>query len=455
MAASIRSRIVLTLVSALVVAGLVASWATYHSTRTELSGIFDEQLRHTALELIERGDNEIQYTILVGQSPEMRYLVQIYDAATNRVYLSRQAETLPLAEHVGFSDITDEAGTKWRQYVATVGTKIIQVAQPVDVRDKLAVSSAMHIVQPMLMLIPFLAIAIWFVIVQALQPLNRTARAVAKRSPSSLTPIDTEGLPYELKSLVDAINSLMKRLGESLNAQQRFASDAAHELRTPLAAIKLQAQLLSRAKDPETRAKYAGRLQEGVARATRLVQQLLTIARLDPDAHDKPMSEFDLAAVAQASVEDLVSSAQAKHITLSSTGSSLTMVGMEDAIRLMITNLTDNAIRYTPEGGRIEVAVKDDGDCHAVITVTDDGPGIAPEERSRVFERFYRALGTKVSGTGLGLAIVSRIVQMHNGTITINDGFVRPPHDGEPEGFGAQFMVRLPLCAAPNQAAKI
>lgn len=455
MAASIRSRIVFTLVSALIVAGLVASWATYHSTRTELSGLFDEQLRHTALELIERGDHEIQYTILVGQSPEMRFLVQIYDAATNRVYLSRRADALPLAESVGFSEITDDSGTQWRQYAATVGTKIVQVAQPLDVRDRIAVSSAMHIVQPMLILIPFLAIAIWFVIVQALQPLNRTARAVSKRSPSSMTPLETEGLPFELKSLVDAINSLMHRLGDSLNAQQRFASDAAHELRTPLAAIKLQAQLLSRAKDPETRAKYAGRLQEGVARATRLVEQLLTIARLDPDAHDKPMSEFDLAASAQAAVEDLATAAQAKHITLTHNCIPVTMVGMPDAIRLMITNLTDNAIRYTPEGGRIEVAVKNDGNCHAVITVTDNGPGIAPEERTRVFERFYRALGTKVSGTGLGLAIVSRIVQMHNGTISINDGFVRPPHDGEPEGFGAQFMVCIPLCTTPNQAVKL
>ena len=324
-----------------------------------------------------------------------------------------------------------------------------------DVRDRLAVSSAMNIVQPMFILIPFLAIAIWFVIVQALQPLNKTARAVAKRSPSSMTPIDTEGLPYELKSLVDAINSLMSRLGDSLSAQQRFASDAAHELRTPLAAIKLQAQLLSRAKDPETRAKYASRLQEGVARATRLVQQLLTIARLDPDAHDKPMSEFNLATVAQASVEELSVSAEAKGITLTHNCTDVTMLGMKDAIGLMITNLTDNAIRYTPEGGRIEVAVRDDGDCHAVITVTDNGPGIAPEERTRVFERFYRALGTKVSGTGLGLVIVSRIVQMHTGTITVNDGFVRPPHDGEPEGFGAQFMVRIPLCPAPNQAVKL
>ena len=136
MAASIRSRIVLTLVSALIVAGLVASWATYHSTRSELSGLFDEQLRHTALELIERGDNDIKHTILVGQSPEMRFLVQIYDASTNRVYLSRRTDALPLAESVGFSDIKDESGTQWRQFTATVGTKIVQVAQPMDVRSR-------------------------------------------------------------------------------------------------------------------------------------------------------------------------------------------------------------------------------------------------------------------------------------------------------------------------------
>lgn len=148
----------------------------------------------------------------------------------------------------------------------------------------MAASAALRILQPVLLFIAFLAIAIWFVIVQVLQPLSKTARAVAKRSPSSLDPIPSTGLPYELRSLVNAINDLMRRLGDSLTAQQRFASDAAHELRTPLAAIKLQAQLLARAKTDEDRAKYAGRLQQGVARATKLVEQLLTIARLDPDA---------------------------------------------------------------------------------------------------------------------------------------------------------------------------
>lgn len=444
--ASIRSKIVFTLVSALVVAGLVASWATYYSTRSEFSAIFDSQLKHTAMEIVESGAIDISRITLVGQSPQLNLFVQIYDAHENRIYMSQHRTPLPVAEVVGFSDVKLESGEEWRQYASTVGTRIIQVAQPMDVRDKLAVSAAMRIVQPMLVLIPFLAIAIWFVIVQSLQPLNRTARAVSMRSPSSLEPIEIKNLPYELKSLVGAINNLLRRLSESLNAQQRFASDAAHELRTPLAAIKLQAQLLSRCK-PEDKAKYAARLQQGVARATRLVEQLLTIARLDPENADKPMSEVDLAAVASSAVEELSQSARDKAITLTARAEPLTMMGMPDAIHLMVVNLADNAIRYTPENGRIEIGVKQKGN-DAVITVTDDGPGIAPEERERVFERFYRALGTKVSGTGLGLAIVSRIVAMHNGTIRITDGFARLAHDGTGEGFGAQFVVTLPLTPA-------
>lgn len=449
MATSIRSRIVLTLVSALVVAGLAASWATYYATWSEFSDIFDSQLRQTALELVEAGDANVQNITLVGQSPQLAMLVQIYDAHDNRIYTSRHHVPLPISESLGFSDVTTENGREWRQYTSTIGTKIIQVAQPLDVRDDLAVSAAIRIVQPMFVLITFLAIAIWFVIVQMLQPLNRTARAVALRTPSSMDPLPTEALPYEVKKLVEAINGLLVRLGESLSAQQRFASDAAHELRTPLAAIKLQAQLLQRAKDDASRTKYTDRLQQGVARATRLVEQLLTIARLDPDAADKPMSEVNLATVAASAVEELHGAASAKHITLTHQAEPITIIGMPEAIHLMVVNLTDNAIRYTPEGGRIEVAVHRH-DENARITVTDDGPGIAPEERSRVFERFYRALGTKVSGTGLGLAIVSRIVQMHAGTIVVADGFARPNRDGDGQGVGAQFVVTLPLTTTPS-----
>lgn len=271
-----------------------------------------------------------------------------------------------------------------------------------------------------------------------LAPLERTARSVARRSPTSLTPISTKGLPTELAGLVNAINQLLERLGESLTAQQRFASDAAHELRTPLTALKLQVQLAQRAKTPEAQAKCFVRLNEGINRATRLVQQLLTLARLDPDASKKPMSTIELAPLVASISEDMAPIAQQKSISITHNAQPAQLDGMEDAIRLMVTNLTDNAIRYTPEGGRIELRCFT---CNglSVVEVCDNGPGIAPEERQRVFDRFYRALGTKTSGTGLGLAIVKRIVDIHRGTIEIDDGL---------DGKGTTFRLTFPPLGA-------
>ena len=420
MAASIRSRIVLTLVSALIVAGLVASWATYHSTRSELSGLFDEQLRHTALELIERGDNDIKHTILVGQSPEMRFLVQIYDASTNRVYLSRRTDALPLAESVGFSDIKDESGTQWRQFTATVGTKIVQVAQPMDVRDRLAVSSAMNIVQPMFILIPFLAIAIWFVIVQALQPLNKTARAVAKRSPSSMTPIDTEGLPYELKSLVDAINSLMSRLGDSLSAQQRFASDAAHELRTPLTLLQTQLELFSDEHPdilPES-AEFLATLQDEVQRLSRLTHTLLDMSNLQSVPRDDVIL---LSPMIDEVFADLALRAERSGISLSREGEDVTVVGSDMLLCRMFFNLVENAVKYNRPGGMVKVDVQQ-RDGQAVIHVTDTGCGIPQEFWQSIFQPFFRvdkSLSRELGGAGLGLPLVWEIARLHAGRVWV------------------------------------
>ena len=183
------------------------------------------------------------------------------------------------------------------------------------------------------------------------------------------------------------------------------------------------------------------RLNDGINRATRLVQQLLTLARLDPDASKKPMSSIDLAALAQSVREDMAPIAQQKSITISAAVQPAQIDGMEDAIRLMITNLTDNAIRYTPQGGRIELHTRTEGNM-SVIEVCDNGPGIAPAERQRVFDRFYRALGTKTSGTGLGLAIVKRIVDIHRGNIEILDGL---------DGRGTTFRLVFPPLGANAQ----
>ncbi len=437
MALSIRARIIFSLVAALTVIGVVASVATFFSARVELSEIFDSELKSSALQIVARHSADIGTIALVGQSPEQEFLIQIYDARDNQLYQSRETTPIPLPESEGFSEITDEQGTQWRVFAAASGARIVLAAQPLHVRTSLAVSASQRILQPLLIALFFLAIAIWFVTVHSLQSLSHAAKEVESRTPSSLDPIPSEGLPREVGTLVHAINALLERLSVSLSAQQRFASDAAHELRTPLAAIKLQGQLLARAKTDEDRAKYSDRLQQGIARATRLVQQLLTIARLDPEAKNKPMSEVNLAELASSVQSDLEPIAQAKAITLSVQAAPATVLGMPDALRLLIANLSDNAIRYTPEGGHIEISVSQEG-AAAQIAVADNGPGIAPQERARVFERFYRALGTKVSGTGLGLAIVQRIVELHGGAIRIEDGL---PREG---GFGARFVVRIP-----------
>ena len=193
-------------------------------------------------------------------------------------------------------------------------------------------------------------------------------------------------------------------------------------------------QLAQRAKTPEQQQKCFVRLNEGINRATRLVQQLLTLARLDPDASDKPTSTVRLDDLCKSVAEDLTPIAAQKRIRIDAVTSRASVEGMEDALRLLITNLTDNAIRYTPEDGRIEIRCRSKGE-KTFLEIADNGPGIAPEERERVFDRFYRALGTKTSGTGLGLAIVKRIVDIHRGKIAIDDGL---------DGRGTTFRLVFP-----------
>jgi two-component system OmpR family sensor kinase len=224
--------------------------------------------------------------------------------------------------------------------------------------------------------------------------------------------------PAEVQPLVRSLNQLFARLGDAFDTQRRFAADAAHELRTPLTALTLQIQLARRAETPEEHAVALDRLEQGVKRATRLVQQLLTMARLDPDAA-RPATTFDLAAVAAAVVEDKKSLAEQQGVALSLTSQPATMSGQEDALQILLTNLVDNALRYTPAAGSVRVSVGRDGD-RAHLEVADTGPGISEEERERVFDRFYRGQNAPAGGSGLGLAIVRQIVALHAGSIELD-----------------------------------
>ena len=431
---SIRDRLLWTFCIALLLAGVAATYMTFISARSEADRFLDTELQQIALSLSVNTDGTIPQMLSVDTDEE-HIVIQIQNAASGKTHLSSAIPSpFPITNLEGFANIRHE-GQTWRIFILKTDSIYIITAQPTDIRVKLAFNSALHILQPLVLLLPFLVVAVWLLVGQGLASLNRTAKIVSTRSSTSLEPLPVNGLPVEVKQLVLALNDLLARLEQSLESQKRFASDAAHELRTPLTALKLQVQLAERAKTDEARQKAFTRLHAGIDRATGLVQQLLVIARLDPDAHKKPFVTVNLAAVVKSVADELAVLAQQKNISIETDADSISVAGMEDALKLLITNLTDNAIRYTQNEGRILLSVKQQ-DNVAVINVSDNGPGIAPDERERVFDRFYRALGTKAQGHGLGLAIVKRIVEIHHGTICVEDGL---------DGKGTTMRITLPL----------
>ena len=258
-----------------------------------------------------------------------------------------------------------------------------------------------------------------------------------------MAPLAEGGLPEELRPLAGSLNALLARLSDALNAQRRFTADAAHELRTPLAALKLQVELAERAPDEGKRAAALAELEDGVDRASHLVEQLLAMARLEPEALERNFADCDLVALAKDGIVARAALAADRKIDLGLARDAVVRVrGDAASLSMLLANLLDNALRYTPEGGRIDVAIDDDAG-HAVLTVADNGPGIPAGDRERVFDRFHRGSNAEdvpgQSGSGLGLSIVKRIVDAHGAAITLDAGA---------DGRGLVARVRFPAVAS-------
>jgi two-component system OmpR family sensor kinase len=432
---SLRGRLLVALLGAVLVVGLIASAATYVAARAEIGELLDEELRQVALSMRDHARLELRSLGRPGD-PDHRVVVQIWDPTGGAIYSSDPTPPLPLTRAPGFSTI-EHGGRSWRMFTAVAGARTIQVAQPAAVRTELAANVALRILVPILASLPLLGALVWLLVGRGLAPLSGLARTIGARSPSSLEPLRQAGLPEEVQPVVGALNRLLARLESAFAAQRRFAADAAHELRTPLTALGLQLQLLERARDAEERAAAVDRLKHGVKRATRLVEQLLTLARLEPDAAEQPAARVELDALARAVVVDLAPLAEAKPVALALVRAEPVAVrGTEDALRILASNLVDNAIRYTPPRGRIEVRVFRVGD-RAVLEVADTGPGIPPDERQRVFDRFYRVTGSEAPGTGLGLAIVKQVAGLHGAALELADGLD-----------GGGLTVRVAMAAA-------
>jgi two-component system OmpR family sensor kinase len=431
---SIRRQLVVWLCAGMLVAIIVASIATYLRAREEANDIFDYQLKQMSA--------SVTGMPLAGVPPGTApggdaLVVQVWDRNGVQVFLSQPQQPLPQDREPGFNTVRTATG-EWRVYSALAGDRIVQVAQPMSARRELATSMALRTVVPQLAVLPFLALLVWFGIARGMAPLERVAVALGERSPAALRPLAEAGLPIEVAPLVHALNGLLERLGSALGAQRAFIADAAHELRTPLAAVHLQAQLAERAKSDAERGAALAVLRAGLERATHVVDQLLTLAREEPGVSDRPFAPVDVGELARHVLADYAAIAAHHQVDLGMPGDGTVATpaivdGDAAGLRALVSNLVDNAIRYTPAGGRIDVAVERDGG-DVVLTVRDSGPGIPASERERVFDRFYR-----IPGSGLGLAIVKRVAERHDATIALGPGIEGPGT----KGLGV--TVRLPV----------
>lgn len=323
----------------------------------------------------------------------------------------------------------------------TTGAPVVhvQVAETLNKRKRLAFEMVANVVLPQLLLIVMATAVVWFGVSRGLEPLQRLRRAVAGRSHLDLSPIDTHAVPGEVRPLVDEVNDLMARLGKTFDFQNRFVADAAHQLKTPVSGVKAQIELALRESDPERVRHSLAQLYISADRLSRLVRQLLSLARNEPGALDTvQLQPLDLNAFALEVSMDWVPHAIKRNIDLGFEGVEhpLMIDADRDRLRELINNLIDNAIRYSQPGGRVTVRPSRTADGHGRLAISDDGPSIPVAERERIFERFHRLLGTQEDGSGLGLAIVSEIATLHGARIDLEE---------DVDGVGNTFSVFFPL----------
>ena len=413
---SLRLRLLVSLVGLLALAAAAMAVITYHNVLAESEALFDYQLQQMALSLRDQGEiDPAQADSLADQ--QLDFVIQIWTVDGRSIYASRPHPSLPARALLGLATLNVD-GHAWRTYGVATRERVIQVAQPVEIRERLAARAAWRSVLPLLLMTPLAALAIWWLAARNLAPLDRLANEVRSRDARSLAPVPTGDLPDELAPLAGALNALLARLGSSLDSQRAFVADAAHELRSPLTALKLQLELLRRADDAETREAARRAIGEGIARASRLVEQLLALARSEPDAV-LPVERVDLVGVAGQAIEDSRAFAESRSMTIElQAAKPAVVVGDPVALGLLARNLVDNAVRYSSIGSRVEVRVHEDG-AQVVLEVDDSGPGIPESEHERVFDRFYRRADATESGSGLGLAIVRSVANAHRASVRL------------------------------------
>jgi len=428
---SLRKRLLWFVLAAILGAAVLQAGTAYRGALQQADAMFDEHLQQMARSL--RSGVPLNFPLdEVDSDDRFEVYVQIWGQDGTQIFRSTRS-ALPPRAVLGFSDV-EAHGNRYRVYTLQTALQTVQIAQDLDARSARARALALRAVMPFVLLTPLLMLAVWWVISRSLAPIERARRQVAGRQADDLSPLAAEGLPDEVRPLVDELNLLFGRVRGAFEAQKHFVADAAHELRSPLTALKLQAQALRRnGGTPAEHEAGIARLNQGIDRAIRLVEQLLVLAREEAGAAADAPAPVDLQEVVKLAVADVLPHALHKHIDLGLVAGNpplqalptAEVIGQADALRILLRNLLDNAVKYTPAGGRVDVSLAA-SEGRTVLSVEDSGPGIDGDDRERVFDRFFRAGAeggradeAPQTGSGLGLAIVKAIAARHGATLEL------------------------------------
>jgi two-component system sensor histidine kinase QseC len=427
--------------AALVVVLGAAAWLSFAGSEEEAQELFDARLATSARVLEALAARQLEHATVaapivialpgplesashdtpgpLGHYYETKIAFQMRDAGGRLLARSASAPESAFAPLAPGFATRPFGGEDWRVFTLRSGEVWVQVAEKDDVRGELAEKLAYASVAPLLAGIPLLLALLALIIRYGLAPLSGLARQVAARQPGSVEPLALARTPAEIAPLVEALNGLLARVREALERERRFTADAAHELRTPLAALKVHAQNAARATTEAERRASLERMLQGLERTVYLAEQMLALSRA---AAAGEAVRVPLRALAQEAMEAVQPRAAERRVRLElDAAEECTVHGDRGKLLSLVTNLLDNAVRYGPEGGRVRLALRRE-DGRAVLSVSDEGPGIPAELRERVFESYYRVPGSAGTGSGLGLAIVKEIAAAHGARVAVEEG---------------------------------
>jgi two-component system sensor histidine kinase QseC len=441
---SLQGRLLVMVLGLVIGVWLATAVMTWIDVRHELDELLDSHLAQAAAVLvvqqvgeIEDDDHQVDAPSLHHYAPKVAFQVFHEGRLAMRSSNAPAEPMLDSSSRVenGFRTLAI-AGTTWRVFATRGGARDVQVFVGEQVQSRASILWAVlrSTLAPMMFALPLLALAAGWAVRQGLAPLRALGRALEQRNPQTLQPVMLDGAPLEMAPTLAALNGLFERIAELMASERRFTADAAHELRTPLAAIRVQAQVALGATDDAERTHALRNTLQGCDRATRLVEQLLTLSRLESGAAPEPV-EVDVGTLVRQVVAAVMPQALAKHQEIEfRTDDRARVHGDATLLSVLVRNLVDNAVRYSPDGARVSVSVTTGADDSVDLSVEDNGPGMLSSDMERAGERFFRVVGSGQSGSGLGLSITRRIADVHRATVRV----VRSPSLG-----GLCVVVRL------------